>query len=153
MILLSRPLHLSQEHMQQNPLKQMSMHLKFYRSGCGGSQTEEKGTTVSMVVISYPPGTPHTWYPSNTTGFRFALAGVYDKIQALLDHDTAINCTTPNVALIGERGSDAEWHLQEERRIPGTKREAWDPAVGHGDDGDLRDARSGAACLRRSRWR
>jgi hypothetical protein len=78
---------------------------------------------------------------------------VYDKIQALLDHDTAINGATPTVALIEERDSDAEWHLQEERCIPCPKREAWDPAAGHGDDGDLRDARSGAACLRRSRWR
>lgn len=76
---------------------------------------------------------------------------MYDRIQVLLDHDADINGVTPTMALVKERGNNAERHLQEERRLPGPKREAWDLAAGHSDDGDLCDARFGAACLRQSR--
>jgi hypothetical protein len=68
--------------------------------------------------------------------------------QALIDDHAAVDGAAPAVALVGERGGDAERHLREERRLPGPEREARDPADGHGDDGALGDARGEAERVR-----
>jgi hypothetical protein len=100
------------------------LHLKFYRSRCGGSKTEEKGDNLLGGGHQLPTRDTTHLVPFNHNRIQFILAGVYDRIQALQDHDADINGVTPAMALVEERDSDAERHLQEERCLSGPKHEA-----------------------------